>query len=82
MLNDMTTIRFIGWKDGVRKIKFITLLHEEGGLNLKKAKEIKDKVISIPSEAVEVKFKNDLIAKLIYEKALSLGVLCEIVGNE
>ena len=77
----MTTIKFTGWKPGARKIRFTMLLHEEGGLSLRESKNIKDKVIG-GGEAVEVTFDDPSAAKIIHEKALSLGVTNELVSEE
>ena len=74
----MTKIRFIGFDPGVRKIRFIALLHEEGGLSLRQAKEIKDRVIG-EGKKIEIEFKNPALAMLICSESKLLGVKCEIV---
>ncbi len=77
MLNNANTIKFTGWKPGVRKIRFTMLLHEKGGLTLREAKGIKDKVVG-GGEIIEIKFKDYKTAKFIYEQASTMGVLCEL----
>ena len=74
----MTVVKFTGWEPGARKIRFTMLLHEEGGLPLKVAKSIKDKVIG-GDEIVELDFKNPEIAEAIYQQAKFLGVECELI---
>ncbi len=76
----MTIVRFTGWKPGARKIKFTMLLHEEGQLPLKVAKNIKDKVIG-GNEVVELDFKNPETAEVIYQQAKLLGVECELISE-
>lgn len=76
----MTIVRFTGWEPGARKIRFTMLLHEEGGLPLKVAKNIKDKVIG-GDEVVELDFKNPETAEAIYQQAKLLGVDCELTSK-
>jgi hypothetical protein len=73
----MTKVIFTGWRPGVRKIRFIMLLHEKGGLSLRESKAIKDKVIG-GGETEEVDFKDTKLAELIYTEACKLGVKCEL----
>ena len=74
----MTKVKFSGWNEGVRKIRFIALLNEEGGLSLKEAKNIKDQVIG-GGETVIVDFKNDTLAEAVCSKSIDLGVVAELV---
>lgn len=74
----MEKVKFSGWKEGVRKIRFIALLNEEGGLSLTEAKSIKDKVIG-GGETVVVDFKNSILAKNIFLKSLELGVIADLL---
>ena len=78
MCNKMTTVKFTGWKPGVRKIRFTSLLHEQGGMSLRDAKDAKDKIVG-GGEVVEIDFKDPNTAKLIYEQASKIGVVCELI---
>jgi hypothetical protein len=71
-------VRFKGWSNGTRKIRFIMLLHEEGNLSLRFAKDIKDKVIG-GEEIVEVEFDDIETAIKIFNQAQKIGVICEMI---
>ena len=75
----MTRVIFTGWRPGVRKIRFIMLLHEQGRLSLREAKHIKDKVIE--GETMEVDFRDTQLAELIHIEASKLGVKSELILN-
>ena len=74
----MNTVKFYGWNKGVRKIKFIFLLHRQGGMTLKKAKEIKDKVVG-GGEIVELNFDDSVLAEKICSQAKEIGIKCELI---
>ena len=73
----MTKVKFTGWEPYVRKIRFTMLLHEEGGLTLREAKDIKDKVVG-GGEVIEIDFGDTKTSELIYAKAREMGVKCEV----
>ncbi len=54
------------------------LLHEEGNLSLRFAKDIKDKVIG-GEEIVEVEFDDIETAIKIFNQAQKIGVICEMI---
>jgi|GEM_PF-1330328 len=74
----MRKVEFYGWQKGVRKIHFIRLLNEVGGLSLKESKSIKDRLID-NSERIVVEFKDDETAKKIVEISTTYCIKCCLV---
>lgn len=74
----MTRIIFTGWEVGMRKIPFIKLLNEKGGLSLNQAKVLKDKLVD-DNEAIEIRVENEALANEILDEARKLKVKGEIV---
>ncbi|MFV0531039.1 MAG: hypothetical protein ACK5MD_06335 [Flavobacteriales bacterium] len=75
---DNTKVEFYGWQKGVRKIRFIMLLHEKGGISLRESKIIKDKVIG-GNEIICYDFKVSSLAKEIHIESIKLGVKSRLV---
>jgi hypothetical protein len=76
----MAIIIFKGWKVGMRGIPFVLLLREKTDVSLKRAKEIKERIVD--NETIEFPVSNDEIAGEIVVEARKLGVVCEIKGLE
>jgi hypothetical protein len=76
----MAIIVFKGWKVGMRGIPFVLLLREKTDVSLKRAKEIKERIVD--NETIEFPVSNDEIAREIVVEARKLGVVCEIKGLE
>jgi len=72
----MAVIVFKGWEVGMQGISFVLLLREKTDVSLKRAKEIKEKVVD--NEIIEFLVLNDEIAKEIVVESRKLGVVCEI----
>jgi len=72
----MAIIVFSGWEIGMRGIPLILLLREKTDISLKKAKEIKERILD--NERIEFVVSNDETAKEIVEEARKLGVVCEL----
>lgn len=76
IINKMAVIVFKGWEVGMQGISFVLLLREKTDVSLKRAKEIKEKVVD--NEIIEFLVLNDEIAKEIVVESRKLGVVCEI----
>ena len=72
----MATIVFKGWNVGMRGIPFVLLLREKTDVSLKRAKEIKERIVD--NETIELQVPNDKIANEILKEARKLGVKCDI----
>ena len=72
----MATIIFIGWQIGMRGIPFMKLLNAKANISLKRAMEIKIKIVD--DEVIELNVKDTARANEIIEEARELGVLCEL----
>ena len=60
----------------MRGIPFVLLLREKTDVSLKRAKEIKERIVD--NETIELQVPNDKIANEILKEARKLGVKCEI----
>lgn len=60
----------------MRGIPFVLLLREKTDVSLKRAKEIKERIVD--NETIEFPVPNDEIAGEIVVEARKLGVVCEI----
>lgn len=76
----MAIIVFKGWNVGMRGIPFVLLLREKTDVSLKRAKEIKERIVD--NETIEFMVSNDDTAKEIVEEARKLGVVCIIKESE
>ena len=74
----MAIIVFKGWKVGMRGIPFVLLLREKTDVSLKRAKEIKERIVD--NETIEFTVSNDDTAREIVVEARKLGVVCDIKG--
>lgn len=64
----------------MRGIPFVLLLREKTDVSLKRAKEIKERIVD--NETIEFMVSNDDTAKEIVEEARKLGVVCIIKESE
>ena len=60
----------------MRGIPFILLLREKARVSLKRAKEIKERIVD--NEIIELKVLDDAVANEIVTEARKLGVVCEV----
>ncbi len=72
----MATIIFKGWEVGMRGIPFMKLLTAKANISLKKAMEIKIRIVE--NEVIELNVKDTAGANEIIKEAHELGVLCEL----
>ena len=72
----MKKVKFTGWEEGMKKIPFTKLLHEEGGMTLKDAKEVCDGILNEVNFTIE--FKDEKTARRIFNKAIEYKVICEL----
>ncbi|NQX97866.1 MAG: hypothetical protein HRT73_08310 [Flavobacteriales bacterium] len=73
----MRKIKFIGWKEGMRKIPFTKLLHNEGGLTLRDAKDICDGILDGKEYIID--FEDEQTAQNIFKKSVEYQVECELI---
>ncbi len=69
----MAKIIFERWLPGMRKIPFINLLREKGGLSLTDAKRLKDKLVD-NDEIVEIEVQGTPLAEEVLNESKELGV--------
>jgi hypothetical protein len=72
----MPTILFKGWKVAMRGIPFILLLREKTDISLKRAKEIKERIVDDEIVTFEVPTYQE--ANEVVTGARVLGVICEV----
>jgi hypothetical protein len=66
-------ITFSGWQVGMKSLRFARLLHEEAGLGLQEAWNIKTKVLNEEPVVLELPAS---IGAAVLEQAKDLGVIC------
>jgi hypothetical protein len=72
----MAKIILKGWKVGMRGIPLMLLLREKTRISLKRAKEIKERIVD--HETIELEVSEDSVANEIVTEARKLGVVCEV----
>jgi hypothetical protein len=72
----MTAIIFKGWKVGMRGVPFTLLLYEKANVSLKKAKEIKERIVN--NEEIRLELPDYTVAKEIVARATDFGIICEL----
>ena len=73
----MAKLIFKGWRVGMRKVAFTQFLSRQPGLSLKKAQNIKLRVLD--NEIVEYDIDDINLAETIAVEAEKLGVITELI---
>jgi len=71
----MRKIRFIGWRPGMNKIKFVRLLNEDVGFTLQEAKIIKDNIVD--GQVIEISVLAEQYDQIISDVS-KCGIIVEM----
>ena len=75
----MSTIKISGWQIGMRKVSLTKLLQERGGLGVREAKDLVDKVLADREAVFDV--PSDRNADVVADEIRDLGAICEVAKN-